>query len=114
MNDEFGHQAGDALLAQLAPCWIPELRTTDCLARYGGDEFAMVFPDTTLSRAAEVIERLRLAAPDASFSAGSHRPKSTTTPTLSSHGPTATSTQQKVGATHRRAPHTEPVTPTDE
>ena len=70
VNDELGHQAGDALLAQLAPCWIPELRATDCLARYGGDEFAMVFPDTAISRAAQVIDRLRNAAPDVSFSAG--------------------------------------------
>ncbi len=40
------------------------------LARYGGDEFAMVLPDTTLSRAPQVIDRFRGATPDVSFSAG--------------------------------------------
>ena len=42
----------------------------DCLARYGGDEFAVVFPDSALSDAARIVERLRAALPDTAFCAG--------------------------------------------
>jgi diguanylate cyclase (GGDEF)-like protein len=70
INDRLGHQAGDELLVRIGTSWLPELRAGDCLARYGGDEFALVLPNATTADAADVIERFRIALADLSFSAG--------------------------------------------
>jgi diguanylate cyclase (GGDEF)-like protein len=70
-NDEFGHGAGDQLLKAAAAAWQPALRLTDLIARYGGDEFGLLLPETELHAAREVIDRMRRATSDAiSFSAG--------------------------------------------
>lgn len=60
-NDTHGHPAGDALLAQLARVLRSPLRASDFLARYGGDEFALVLPDTDEVGAMQVGERIRQA-----------------------------------------------------
>jgi diguanylate cyclase (GGDEF)-like protein/PAS domain S-box-containing protein len=65
-NDAHGHQAGDKLLQETSRRWSDALRTTDMLARYGGDEFSVLLPDCPLDEAVTVIERLRLATPDGS------------------------------------------------
>lgn len=62
-NDEFGHQAGDDLLAAAAAAWRPELRATDTLARYGGEEFAVLLPHSDEEGARAVIERLLAVVP---------------------------------------------------
>jgi diguanylate cyclase len=62
-NDEHGHQAGDALLAEAARAWQGQLRASDVLARYGGEEFAAVIPAWPLQTAIAVVERLRRATP---------------------------------------------------
>jgi diguanylate cyclase (GGDEF)-like protein/PAS domain S-box-containing protein len=64
-NDAHGHQAGDHLLQRTAHAWSEAVRTTDMLARYGGDEFAVVLPECPLDEALVVIERLREATPGA-------------------------------------------------
>jgi diguanylate cyclase (GGDEF)-like protein/PAS domain S-box-containing protein len=70
-NDTNGHQAGDALLQQTSSAWAEALRTTDTLARYGGDEFSVILPDCPLDEALAVIERLRQSTPGpATCSAG--------------------------------------------
>jgi len=61
-NDEHGHQAGDALLRDLAGAWTACLRATDVIARYGGEEFALAFPAWPPEAALRAIERLRNAA----------------------------------------------------
>jgi diguanylate cyclase (GGDEF)-like protein/PAS domain S-box-containing protein len=63
INDEQGHLAGDVLLQQTSVAWAGALRTTDTLARYGGDEFSVILPDCPLDEACTVIERLRAATP---------------------------------------------------
>ena len=62
-NDEYGHQAGDQLLAASAAAWRPALRATDTLARYGGEEFAVLLPHSDEEAALIVVERLLEVVP---------------------------------------------------
>jgi len=62
-NDQYGHQAGDRLLAAAAAAWRVQLRPTDLLARYGGEEFGVVLDDCALGEAIEILERLRSQTP---------------------------------------------------
>jgi diguanylate cyclase (GGDEF)-like protein len=62
-NDERGHATGDELLAAAATSWSRVLRETDLLARWGGEEFVVVLPDTTPDAATTVLDRLRAATP---------------------------------------------------
>jgi diguanylate cyclase (GGDEF)-like protein len=58
-NDSYGHLAGDKLLKQLGAIMRDAIRGTDEAFRYGGDEFAILLPQTTLRDAYEVAERVR-------------------------------------------------------
>ena len=70
-NDVRGHLAGDDLLRTAADTWKGLLRSGDTLARWGGEEFAVLFPDTDLARAEFTVARLLEATPACqSFSAG--------------------------------------------
>jgi len=62
-NDMHGHQAGDELLKSVALRWRGRLRTVDLIARHGGEEFAVILTTTAISRASEVVERLRASVP---------------------------------------------------
>jgi diguanylate cyclase (GGDEF)-like protein len=59
VNDTYGHAAGNRLLRHLADSIQAELRFTDVAARYGGDEFIVLLPDTPAKGAMEVAERIR-------------------------------------------------------
>jgi diguanylate cyclase (GGDEF)-like protein len=59
VNDGYGHSAGNELLRHLAQAIQAELRFTDVAARYGGDEFIVLLPDTPPKGAMEVAERIR-------------------------------------------------------
>ncbi|HYF45611.1 MAG TPA: GGDEF domain-containing protein, partial [Acidimicrobiales bacterium] len=59
INDTYGHQAGDRILAALPSQWMPALRVSDLLARIGGDEFVVLLPDCHLNDAVVVLERMR-------------------------------------------------------
>ena len=61
VNDTHGHDAGSRLLRQVANAVQVELRATDVPARYGGDEFIVLLPETPPKGAADVAERIRLA-----------------------------------------------------
>jgi diguanylate cyclase (GGDEF)-like protein len=61
INDSFGHLAGDHVLSELANCLNKTLRQTDILARYGGDEFALILPETEMQMA-EMLMRRALSA----------------------------------------------------
>jgi len=58
INDSHGHQAGDIVLKDLADCLKCSLRQADILARYGGDEFSILLPDTGMERAEILLKRV--------------------------------------------------------
>ena len=58
INDSFGHVIGDVVLSELCGALREMLRPTDMLARFGGDEFAVILPHTDLARAVVVAERI--------------------------------------------------------
>jgi diguanylate cyclase (GGDEF)-like protein/PAS domain S-box-containing protein len=62
-NDTHGHLAGDEVLRQAAIAWETALRAEDTIVRFGGEEFLVVLPDTSLEQACEVVERLREGTP---------------------------------------------------
>lgn len=87
VNDTYGHQVGDEVLVKLGATLTKELRGTDEVFRWGGEEFVALLEETPSSRLMEVAERVRLAVQNAR---------------LYEHGPITIS----IGATH--------VTPQDD
>jgi two-component system cell cycle response regulator len=67
VNDRYGHPAGDDVLRELAGRAIRQVRSVDLVGRLGGEEFVVVMPETSLSGAVVVAERLRLAVADEPF-----------------------------------------------
>lgn len=67
VNDTFGHQNGDVVLATVATLAQRQLRAYDSAARYGGEEFVLLVPGTSLSGGVMVAERLRQAVLEHSF-----------------------------------------------
>lgn len=62
INDQCGHAAGDYVLREFARLARGMLRATDVLGRWGGEEFLLILPDTTIGSALSSVERLRLLA----------------------------------------------------
>jgi len=62
INDTHGHAAGDAVLVALSRAFANSVRDVDLCARYGGEELALLLPQTSLDRARDVAERLRRLA----------------------------------------------------
>ncbi len=63
VNDTYGHDAGDQLIAQFGRVLRERLRSSDFVARLGGDEFCVLFPNTPVKRAMDLAERLRRSMP---------------------------------------------------
>ena len=59
VNDTYGHQAGDQVLRQIAQILADGVRTVDVCARYGGEELAILLPQTSIEGARDLAERLR-------------------------------------------------------
>jgi diguanylate cyclase (GGDEF)-like protein/PAS domain S-box-containing protein len=59
VNDTYGHEAGDMVLQQIAAALKSSLRETDVLGRIGGEEFAILLPNTSLEEAGLLAERVR-------------------------------------------------------
>jgi diguanylate cyclase (GGDEF)-like protein len=59
LNDEFGHLLGDEVLRQVSSVFSQHLRKVDIVCRYGGEEFAILLPQTSVEQALNVAEKLR-------------------------------------------------------
>ncbi|MCW2988836.1 MAG: hypothetical protein JWM24_1774 [Solirubrobacterales bacterium] len=68
INDTFGHAAGDAVLQRIARACRQSLRPGDHIGRTGGEEFAVLLPQTSLHEAVQVAERLRTAVEAVDYS----------------------------------------------
>lgn len=64
VNDNYGHEVGDAVLIKLAEVCQHTLRSIDSMGRIGGEEFAILLPETDIEQAMEVAERVRMALAD--------------------------------------------------
>ncbi|MFA9444909.1 putative bifunctional diguanylate cyclase/phosphodiesterase [Egicoccus sp. AB-alg6-2] len=62
-NDRNGHLAGDQLLQEMTAAWRTQLRPTDVLARFGGEEFVVLLPGATADEAEQIVERLLALVP---------------------------------------------------
>jgi diguanylate cyclase (GGDEF)-like protein len=67
INDNFGHPAGDFVLKELSEIIISQIRVTDTLFRWGGDEFFLLLPDCDLEQAEKIAEKIRLSIKEKSI-----------------------------------------------
>ena len=72
VNDEYGHGLGDEVLKSFAQRVKGSLRSSDLLGRIGGEEFALLMPETLLSGALELCERVRTTIEQSSVSVAQH------------------------------------------
>jgi diguanylate cyclase (GGDEF)-like protein len=75
INDRYGHAAGDSALMSMASTLLAGVRSADLVGRIGGDEFAILLPETLTVEASQLVERLQLAidsvaAPELTLSFG--------------------------------------------
>ncbi|MDR3580236.1 MAG: GGDEF domain-containing protein [Oryzomonas sp.] len=59
INDTYGHSSGDMVLSRVAESLKSGLRDCDLLGRFGGEEFVVLLPETTMDKASKVAERMR-------------------------------------------------------
>jgi len=72
-NDKFGHDAGDSLLRELGQVLRENLRKSDISCRYGGEEFVLVLPDSSLADAEQRVEQIRVLIKALQISHGEQR-----------------------------------------
>ena len=67
INDTYGHPAGDETLREVGRCMLDEVRDTDFVARVGGDEFALILPETSIDNAERICSLLREVMRESTF-----------------------------------------------
>jgi diguanylate cyclase (GGDEF)-like protein len=72
INDRFGHHAGDHVIVTIAELCRHEKRNSDVVARFGGEEFLLLLPETQLTQARQFAERLRRAVEVCDLSTAAH------------------------------------------
>jgi diguanylate cyclase (GGDEF)-like protein len=90
INDHFGHSAGDCVLATITSRIVSCLRQTDLSCRYGGDEFAILLPETGAANALEVAERIRCTIGDNPVEVKDRRIRVSTSIGIATYKPTQT------------------------
>ena len=74
VNDQYGHLVGSRALRRLSEVLLTCIRQVDTLARYGGDEFTILLPDTPHDVALDIAERIRKLVAETLFEAGRETP----------------------------------------
>jgi diguanylate cyclase (GGDEF)-like protein len=74
VNDQYGHLVGSRALRRLSEVLLTCIRQVDTLARYGGDEFTILLPDTPHDDAIDIAERIRKLVGETLFEAGRETP----------------------------------------
>ena len=72
VNDRYGHNSGDRTLQEIAALVQKQMRTIDCVSRWGGEEFLVVLLETDLNGGCQVAERIRSAIANHPFSRAGH------------------------------------------
>jgi len=90
INDSLGHIAGDDILSELSKVLVKSVRDVDIVSRYGGEEFIVVCPNTSLGGAAILAERIRENVQNTTFHSGNIDLKLTVSIGLSSLSPSTT------------------------
>ena len=70
VNDVHGHLVGSHALMEVAAVILPSVRDTDCVVRYGGDEFVVILPETGIDEAVQVADRIRAKIEQHQFTGG--------------------------------------------
>ena len=106
-NDRNGHQAGDRALEIMAQCLRSTLRKADVASRYGGEEFTILLPQTTLKEAGAIADRLRRQIMTTKFPHGDSQPLGAVTISigLSSLSPSVDSAEAMIRAADRALYH---------
>ena len=81
-NDRNHHQAGDLALEMTAQCLKSTLRAADVASRYGGEEFCILLPQTSLAEAVLIAERIRRRVERTRFPHGKHQPHGAVTASI--------------------------------
>jgi diguanylate cyclase (GGDEF)-like protein len=106
-NDQNGHQAGDRALEITAQCLRSALRKVDVASRYGGEEFSILLPQTTLQEAGVIADRIRRKISGTAFTHGKSQPLGAVTVSigLSAFSPALDSSEAIVRAADRALYH---------
>ena len=106
-NDRNGHQAGDRALEITAQCLRAALRKVDVASRYGGEEFSILLPQTTLQEAGVIADRIRRKINSTPFTHGKSQPLGAVTVSigLSAFSPALDSAEAMVRAADRALYH---------
>lgn len=78
INDRYGHNTGDAVLSAVGETLLGTLRASDIRSRWGGEEFLVVLPESTIERASSAAESLRLRIAGTTVRSGPHTVRVTT------------------------------------
>ena len=93
INDRYGHQTGTRAICRVAEVLRQHCRAIDTAARYGGDEFALLLPETGEAAARQVASRIK-----GHLEASTEQPKLTVSVGVATHPPNGTSTQHLLEA----------------
>ncbi|MGI6394107.1 MAG: diguanylate cyclase [bacterium] len=102
VNDTYGHLAGDAVLTNMSKLFGRFFRSVDFISRYGGEEFAVILPETPLNGAVLTTERIRLAVAQNETYVNQHKIKVTISAGVAEYTPEMSSPEELVALADKK------------